>query len=280
MKIGIDIGGTKTRIALINSEYKIIDIKIIDTNKQDFLETYELIKKYLSKQNDIELISFCCPGPLDIENGIILDPPNLPGWHNLKILEIFKQDFTSCKVKMMNDANAAALGQYNNFKKLECSRILLFFTISTGIGGGLVIDGKIYEGYSKIALEPANTMIYHDEVDTKPLHGIEYYTSGTGIKNNYDKNCDIADLFKSNTKQDIEYLEIIKKRLASFFATSIGFLNPGIIVVGGSVAEFNKEFFNKVFVLTNNLLFDSAKNSTKFEFAFDMLNSTLIGLVQ
>lgn len=280
-KIGIDIGGTNTRIAAISSNNKIIEILKTKTNTEDFQSTYQKICQFIDKFKNINLISLCVPGTIDFENEKITDTNNLKGWNNLAIIKYFKKDYPNLEIKIMNDARAAALGQYEKFKDLPNAKVLFFTTISTGIGSGLINDGKIFTGINRLAGETSHTMLDYHNCDLIPVQGIEYYCSGPGIMNNYpyhySKN--IQELFNSNNEKDLAYLDTVKLRLASYFATAIGFYNPGLIVVGGSVAENNPHFMEKVFAKTKEIIFPAAKEKLEFKLAQNTLESTLIGLV-
>ena len=92
----------------------------------------------------IEGIGISCPGPLDLINGIILTPPNLPGWHNFELTKELEK-ITGISVQLENDANLAGLAE-TVIGAGKGKKIVEFLTISTGVGAGLCIDGQIYRG--------------------------------------------------------------------------------------------------------------------------------------
>lgn len=121
------------------------------------------------------------PGPIDVEQGIVLEAPNLPGWHNVPLAGRLGTAF-SCPAILENDANAAGLGEYV-FGAGRGSRHMLYLTVSTGIGGGLILDGRLYRGATGAAGELGHIALDEDG----PLCGcgrrgcLEALASGTAI---------------------------------------------------------------------------------------------------
>ncbi|QEH61511.1 glucokinase [Spiroplasma chinense] len=282
MKIGIDIGATSVRVAKIK-EKKVIDIEIFDTNKEDWKETLGKIDKYIEreqKNETLELIGLCCPGPADIKEGKILITPNLPDWQDLEIKKYFEDKY-NVEVLFNNDANVAGLGQALIRNKTS----LLYFTVSTGIGAGLVINNQIHNGFSYTACEVANanpTLTGEDQQRT----GIEYLASGINIPRVLKtRGVDVKDareafelLIEGKNQIVIDYFKEVEDRLVQLFSTAIYFINPEMIVIGGSVAENNKWFFEKIFKRVHEVTID-IHYKTPFEFAQDITNATLLGSV-
>ena len=121
------------------------------------------------------------PGPLDYRTGIIYSPPNLPGWGQVPLRDIFLQHYT-LPVYIENDAHTAALGEYMFGSGRGCKN-LVYLTISTGIGGGVIIDGKILEGANGTATELGHMSIdWHGQRCSCGNMGcLEYLASGTAI---------------------------------------------------------------------------------------------------
>ena len=180
--IGIDIGGTNTRIALVDNEYNIVERIQFASDPENPEETVKKIAEEISKFDmDISGVGVSCPGPLDLINGIVLETPNLPGWWNFPVAERLS---SACglPVYLENDANLAALAEAIIGEGRNC-RYVQFLTISTGLGSGQVIDKKIYIGAHGYAHEIANMIMWKDG----PSHGsiipggIEAISSGTAI---------------------------------------------------------------------------------------------------
>ncbi|QHX36781.1 ROK family protein [Spiroplasma sp. BIUS-1] len=282
-KLAIDIGGTSIRFALVVNN-QIIKKEVIDTDPQDRKKNLDYIKKTVDSWNSkIDYIGVCCPGPLDLKTGTILITYNLPDWSGKCILQEIKDLFNVSNVKINNDGNVAALGQYIVRKDLHS---LLYFTISTGIGAGFIHEGKIFEGYNGTALEIANALPNWNSEDPS-RSGIEFQASGKNICIQLNKlGVEVKDtkeafeLYNSKENEIVnKFFEEIENKLINLISTSIYFLNPEMIVLGGSVAmknqEFIKEVFNKVKQTTKDTNYD-----VKFEFAQDLDDSTLLGCCQ
>lgn len=143
---GIDIGGTNTRIALIDEAYEIIQRIQFPTDVNNPQATLQKIQETVQSFSvAIAGVGLSCPGPLDLKQGIILDTPNLKGgWHGLAVSKELSARL-KVPVFLENDANLACLaeavlGQGKGYSYVQ------FLTISTGLGSGLVIDKKIYQG--------------------------------------------------------------------------------------------------------------------------------------
>ncbi|GAH91396.1 unnamed protein product, partial [marine sediment metagenome] len=167
--IGVDLGGTNIVSAIVNYQGEILHIiKVPTYTERGKEETIKRIKNIIHKtiskseveQNNIIGIGVGAPGPLDIERGIINFAPNLPGWRDVPLREILKNEFNR-EVVLENDANAAAWGE-------RCFGIgrgvdnLVCFTLGTGIGGGIIIDGKIYHGNNYGAAELGHMTVNKD----------------------------------------------------------------------------------------------------------------------
>lgn len=154
--IGIDIGGTKCAATLgflsEKDEISIASKKSFPTipgNPQmvveRFFETVDaLLRQNKTSESDIDAIGISCGGPLDSKTGTIMNPPNLPGWDGIKIAEIFEDKYkTACGLQ--NDANACALAEWK-FGAGKGLKNMVFMTFGTGLGSGLILDGKLYAG--------------------------------------------------------------------------------------------------------------------------------------
>ena len=158
--IAIDIGGTTFNCGLFSQSFKLIDISTKDkirnySNKNDVVcaminQINSLIKSNKINKKNILGIGIASPGPLDSNNGIILETPNLRIFKNYKITEEFKRILcVDCYLE--NDANLFSLGEwYSSYKN---NNILVGMTIGTGLGFGLVINGKLYTGAHGMSME-------------------------------------------------------------------------------------------------------------------------------
>lgn len=189
--IGIDIGGTKISVVLSDNKYNILDkVKLVTDITKDAIEILnvivEQIKFMIIKNNfkieKVKSIGISCGGPLDSKKGIILCPPNLPKWKNIKIKEYF-ENILRLPTYILNDANACCVAEW----KLGAGRSyknIVFLTFGTGMGAGLILDSKLYVGTNDQAGE-----IGHIRIDENGPFGygkngsFESYCSGAKIIN-------------------------------------------------------------------------------------------------
>jgi len=163
---------------------------------------------------DIIGIGIGAPGPLDVEKGIINFAPNLPGWRDVPLRKILEDEF-NMKVVLENDANAAAWGE-RCFGVGQGVNNLVCFTLGTGIGGGIIINGKIYHGNNYGAAELGHMTVNKDgpRCNCGNYGCLEAYSSATGIKNRIKNR--IKEGIKSkflNLDSDDELLESLRLKL-------------------------------------------------------------------
>jgi glucokinase len=163
---GIDIGGTKIALALAAPDGQIIAGTRFPTRVEDgptaILErAFDEIDKLLEKSGArLAAVGVGCGGPLDRARGLILSPPNLPGWDEFPIVEMLEVRF-GVKALLDNDANAAALGEHR-YGAGRGLKHLVYITISTGIGGGVIVRGKLVHGVHDGAGEVGHMTVLPD----------------------------------------------------------------------------------------------------------------------
>src|SRR6266851_4068579 len=147
--IGVDIGGTQIRAAVLQGARLLSRVSTLTGENpvphsvipRIFTAIQQALDEAQVTLDSIAGIGVATPGPLDNRTGIIYAPPNLPGWERVPLRDIFLQQYT-LPVYIENDANAAALGEYLFGAGRGCKQIV-YLTLSTGIGGGVIIDGKL-----------------------------------------------------------------------------------------------------------------------------------------
>ena len=242
---GIDIGGTNTRIALIDEAYEIIQRIQFPTDVNNPHATLQKIQETVQSFSvAIAGVGLSCPGPLDLKQGIILDTPNLKGgWHGLAVSKELSARL-KVPVFLENDANLACLaeavlGQGKDYSYVQ------FLTISTGLGSGLVIDKKIYQGAHGFAHEIANIPLWRNGPSHGSIYpgGVEAICSGTAITTRAKKAGldvehagDVYSLACSQYQTAIDIMEDAKEYLANTIAIIYAFVDPEIVILGGSVA--------------------------------------------
>lgn len=187
--LGVDIGGTKT--AVVCAQEKGSSIKIMDksvfgtTTVRDTIENIVIhIRNMAAKNNlqttDFSAIGISCGGPLDSRNGIIMSPPNLPGWKDIHIVDILKKEFgIPCAIQ--NDANACALAEWKYGAGIG-TRNMVFLTFGTGLGAGLILDGELYSGTNDNAGEVGHIRLSEfGPVGYGKQGSFEGFASGSGI---------------------------------------------------------------------------------------------------
>jgi len=275
--IGIDLGGTK------------IGTGLVDLDGQVHVRDYQLTKaiqgrdaviermiaaarhvmdKANVRSDDVSSIGVGAPGPLDIPKGMLTDPPNLPTWRNVPLRQIVR-DALGIPTYLENDANAAAIGEYL-YGAGRGTRNMIYVTVSTGIGGGLILNGQIFHGVSGGAGEIGHTTI----LPNGPHCGcgnrgcLEALSSGTAIAREGQELVNrgvptlIAELVKDapysvSAKDVVEAMrqgdayatEIIIQAmhyLGIGMANLVNLFNPEMIVIGGGLSNLGEMLLDPV----------------------------------
>jgi len=151
--IGFDIGGTKSTVLLGNTDGVIIDRISAPTELADgplatvgrmITDARTLVKRNNLQLEEVEGVGIVCGGPLDPKTGVVLSPPNLPGWDEVPVVDIVKAEL-SLPAGLENDADSCALAEYF-FGAGKGKNNVVSFTWGTGIGSGMVLNGKLYSG--------------------------------------------------------------------------------------------------------------------------------------
>ncbi len=193
--IGIDIGGTKCSVILgrynpmkfsVTIIKKITFKTAIDSGPAKTLENItcavtDILSGEKMTPEDIIHMGISCGGPLDSKKGIIMSPPNLPGWDNINIKQYLEERF-GIKLSLLNDANACALAEWK-FGAARGLNDVIFLTFGTGLGAGLILGGKLYEGANGMAGEVGHIRLAdHGPVGYGKEGSFEGFCSGGGIR--------------------------------------------------------------------------------------------------
>ncbi|MBE7049263.1 MAG: ROK family protein [Ruminococcaceae bacterium] len=166
--IGIDLGGTGAKAGVVTEDGKIIAKSTASTKGVEGYEnivkvmadiTYDVIEKANITKDDIKSIGIGCPGSIDDKNGIVYYSNNIV-MENAPVVDEMKKHIDK-PIYIGNDANCAALGEYWAFKDDEMKNFVLI-TLGTGVGGGVILDGKLYTGFNGVAGELGHTIIEMD----------------------------------------------------------------------------------------------------------------------
>ena len=191
--LGIDVGGTKC--AVVNGSIS-PDNQITITGKsvfptetaKGFKQTLDNIYSHIDeslvktglKPKDLEAIGISCGGPLDSKKGVIMSPPNLPGWDNIPIVELIEKRY-GVKTSVQNDANACALAEWKYGAGRGFDNVI-FLTFGTGMGSGLILNGRLYAGTNDMAGEVGHIRLERTgPVGYGKAGSFEGFCSGGGI---------------------------------------------------------------------------------------------------
>ena len=257
---GIDIGGTKIAVALeTHAGAKAAARRFPTGVALGPVRILENISRALDEMLTetgarLTAIGIGCPGPIDIERGLVLSPSNLPDWIDFPIVALIKERF-GVPVLLDNDANAAALGEYfygagRGFKDV------FYVTISTGIGGAIICDGQIHHGVQAGAGEIGHTIVCSDAVrcrcGTKGC--LETIASGTGIARRMRETLaaqngtttenpgeitaeTVVEMVRSGDETARKIWDETIKYLAIGIGNAITLIAPEAVIIGGGVAE-------------------------------------------
>ncbi|MBS4200133.1 ROK family protein [Bacillus sp. FJAT-49732] len=250
---GIDIGGTKTLIGLVDHSGSILVSQQFPTDIKDDPKTHiEKCIETLSncmKQigiNDQSLygIGVNVPGLADPNKGLLLHAP-YSGWKNVPVKNNLQEKWPGIPIRIANDVNACALGELV-FGKGKKFQNFLWVTISTGIGGGIIINRNIYEGEHFIAGEIGHLVV---EWENGNLCGcgnsgcLEAHASGTAIAKMAEKEKlipatakNVAQLAYYGNKIALDIYRQAGEYIGRAFSYAANVLNPGAIIIGGGVS--------------------------------------------
>lgn len=276
--LGFDIGGTKC--AVVTAKWENEEITLLKKDKcptDRALTPKEMIDKLIRMADGIlegkrpDAIGISCGGPLSSKTGTILCPPNLPGWINVPIVEQIEAHY-GVKAHLQNDANACAVAEWK-FGAGKGKSNVVFMTFGTGLGAGLILDGKLYSGTNDNAGELGHIRLDRfGPVGFGKAGSFEGFCSGGGIAqlgytmarekaqsgafpayyNSEMSPADItaktiADAAEAGDETAIEVYRTCGEYLGKGLSIVIDLLNPEVIVIGS------------VFARSRNLLWEATK---------------------
>lgn len=264
-RIGIDVGGTNIKFALVSKTGEILYSNSIPTrsemgyeytvnNMKQAIST--LLAETKSSKNDIDGIGFGFPGQVDYKTGVVKNLPNIPGWADVPIAQIIEKEF-GIPTKIDNDVRCAALGELNYGAGKGCEN-LICITVGTGIGSGIILNGKLVRGASNAAGEIGHIKLFYNG---EKLCGcgdygcLEAYVSGPSIvematdylrggkSTKYREMADgeitpyiVAQAAMQGDGVAKRIFTIMGEYLGTGLASVVNLLNPERIIIGGGVA--------------------------------------------
>tara|TARA_B100001971_G_scaffold212432_1_gene242614 strand:- start:2755 stop:3717 length:963 start_codon:yes stop_codon:yes gene_type:complete len=280
LAIGIDIGGTNTKIALVNTSGKIEAFESFPTkgsgNFESFsdtvFETSQTLLESINKElNDIRGVGVGAPNG-NFKNGSIINPPNLKHWGTVNLTEPFKQRF-GCDVHLDNDANVAALGE-GKWGKAKELKDFVVVTLGTGVGTGIIINKQLVRGGNGLAGEGGHISIDFQgrQCGCGGSGHLEMYGSATGIEitamEHLGRDISFSEIYegyKHGGKEFIEVIEISADYLGKGLATMATLLCPEAFILAGGVSTLGNEFAIKVEKSLNKYVFPTFQGDIKVE---------------
>ncbi len=303
--VALDLGGTKFRVALVNRDGDILKRSIAATDahegrKQVLQRVNDLIHETMRETGATIIgMGISVPGPLDPEKGIIMHPPNLPNWEHVPIRDLCEKEF-GIPVYAGNDANMAAVGEHRYGAGKGVSH-LVYITVSTGIGGGVIINNKLYLGSRGLAGEVGHMTVDPDG----PLCNcgnsgcLEALASGTSIARRAAERIaagemsSLASLVKEDprrlTAEAVELagrsgdtlakavLEEAGRYLGMGVANLIHCFDPEMVVIGGGVSRAGDAIISPVRREVEKRLMPAFKDSVAIVPAVLGENTGLLG---
>ena len=262
---GFDIGGTKCAVTLGRASERGIELLVRESfptprSPHETLErlmvTLEHVLQDEHPEERLQAIGISCGGPLDSRSGLVLSPPNLPGWDKVNCITPVRERF-GVPVGLQNDANACALAEWQWGAGQGCEN-MIFLTFGTGLGAGLILNGRLYSGTNDMAGEAGHIRLADDgPVGYGKAGSFEGFCSGGGIAQLARQRAAIAlnegnppafcpstrdldaitaqkvgEAARLGDRLALDIFETVGKRLGSGLAILVDLLNPERIVIG------------------------------------------------
>jgi len=279
MIIGIDVGGTKVAGGLVSRKGRLGKTVTLPTRANEgfeasFSQVMAVIKRVIAQAGGperVQGIGICAPGPLNPRTGVVINPPNLPGWTNIRFTERVEKQFR-LPARLENDANAAGLAEVL-FGAAVGYNDVFYVTVSTGVGTGIIINKKVYHGKNGFAAEGGHVSIdynspYRCGCGTPGC--IEALAAGPAIvrraRVKLEQEHTMPSLLRERTQNHLSRItpEMIEETakagdavaksildetgffLGVWLASMITLLDPDAIVIGGGVSRIGKPLFDKI----------------------------------
>ncbi len=277
--VGIDVGGTKVAGGLVTLKGRLVKSLVVPTHaEKGFKASYNQIAQLIERlirlaggKDNVVGVGVCAPGPLNPRTGVVINPPNLPGWRNIQLAHLLESHF-HLPARVENDANAAGLAEVLFGAAVGC-RDVFYVTVSTGIGTGVIINKKIYHGKNGVGGEGGHVSIdfrspYRCGCGT--LGCIEALAAGpamarrarVALEQEHSRPSLLRELSGENLGKITPVMIQEAARRGDDVAKSIiddtGFylgvwlggmmslFDPEAIIIGGGVAQIGKPLFEKI----------------------------------
>ena len=274
LALGVDIGGTKVAAGLVNADGEIVHrfrtpMSPSGSAAEGLKAVVTAIDEVLAHGREVRGIGMISPGPLDPKRGVILNPPNLPCWRDFNLVDAVQGKY-GLPTHLDNDANAAGLAEAL-WGAGRAQGLVFYVTVGTGIGSGIIFNGRIHHGRTGAAAEAGHVSIDYNG----PLCGcgkrgcIEALASGPAIARRAQQivaagsprsaMLELAKGIPANITSEIvekahragdpaatETLRQTAELLGIWLGNMIDILEPDIVVMGGGVSECLSEWFDSI----------------------------------
>ncbi len=292
--VGIDLGGTNIKVGLVDEEFRIVDQSRSTTEvEHGFDHVIRQIAdavKSLCERNGIRLdsvqaLGVGCPGPIDVERGLVVVAPNFPGWRDLPIRDALRRRLSGMPTALENDANVAAYAEYCRGVGRGTDSLVLL-TLGTGIGCGIVLGGRIHRGVTDTAGELGHVTV---QVDGRMCgcgrRGcLEAYCSATGTVNRFREavrggrdsalldggmtleEVTARDIFEAASNGDAlawETVDLTARYLAVGCDIAVNVVDPDVIVFTGGMTEAGDLLMGPVEKYARERFFPRPKEHTR-----------------
>ena len=253
--IGVDIGGTKVAVAIINEKGEIVSRRQapseVESAETLFEQVVRLVNEELNEHlfsiQEIEGIGIGLPGKVDVENGVAVFQNNIP-WPNFPIVKRLQEVYGNIPIKIDNDVKVAAYAEYR-LQNLTEKEMFAYVTLSTGIAATNIVNDEILRGAG-----------FSGEIGFIPVHffgqwmSLEEACSGVGIQKKAqelykDDSVTTKDVFEKWRQEEAVATDIIRQAasgIASSLHAMVCLLDPHVIVFGGSVSNYNPDYIEFV----------------------------------
>lgn len=257
---GLDIGGTKCALVIGNRAGNVLarwQVATADYGADWQRLINDLLANAEGKYARPVAVGVSCGGPLSSARGVIMSPPNLPGWDDVNIVEWLEKRL-DVHAFLQNDANACALAEWRFGAGRGCKN-MIFLTFGTGMGAGLILDGRLYAGTNDMAGEAGHMRLAPDGPEGYGKRGsFEGFCSGGGIRQlaqmELGKNLSCKQLCEMADAGDEGARRVLKKSaiyLGRALSVLIDILNPERIVIGSIYARAERYFRDEALRVIN-----------------------------
>ncbi len=267
MRIGIDLGGTNLAYGLVDDSGKLVDrgaVKITDKSPNVIArQMMAIYQSYIDKDYDIQSVGIGVPGPVLKDEGVIIQLVNL-GWYNVPLVEQLKE-VIQCPIAIGNDADAACVGE-SLFGAMKGHQNAVLLTLGTGVGSGIISNGKILTGFNGSGTELGHLLI--DSVGDPCSCGntgcLETYASASAIVRQYNRLCpesavteakEVFDRYSEGEKAAKDAIYWFAKHLAIGIVNVYNVFAPEIIAIGGGVSKAFDVFYDILMDNVNERVF-------------------------